>query len=214
MSVSTPIRTSTRRPTLAASTLCVAVLLGSGPAWARPAAAARAPATEASPSTAGQRLQAALASLDSEVTAATLRALGGRDTATLLAAIVADPRVAGTIRLRAAASIHTLGDADALRQSRALLRLDALEPRLRWHVGFGAVVLAGRIDLPAALSLASAWLASPDALLRDAAVRALGHVDGDAATRLLERARLDTDAEIRAVATRLLARRAPPPSPR
>jgi len=214
MSVSTPIWTSTRRPALVASTLCVAVLLGAGPARARPGAEARPPATEASPPAARQRLQAALSSLDSEVTAATLRALGGPDTATQLAAIVADVRVSGTIRMRAAASIHTLGDADALRQSLAVLRLDALEPRLRWHVGFGAIVLAGRVDVHSALALAAAWLASPDVRQRDAAVRALGHVPGASATRLLQRARLDADAEIRAVAARLLARRATEPAGR
>ena len=192
--------------------LLLALVAGPSVAGAAQAAAAagsgRVAAKEAAAATGRGRLQAALASIDSEVSAATLRALGGDAAASALAAIVVDPRAPGAVRMRAAASLHVLADRDALRAGLALARSERLEPRLRWHLGYGAIVLGGRIDVPAALGLAQRWLAHRDPLLRDAAVHGLGHVPGPTALRLLRRAGSDSDAEVRAVALRLSKQRA------
>lgn len=187
--------------------LLVVVAAAFGAQSSAHAAAPAASSAQAARQQARMRVIAALSSLDSEVPAATLRALAGDDAASLLAGIVVDRGVAGRVRLRAAASLHTLADVVALRESLRLVRASALEPRLRWHVGYGAIVLGGRIDVAAALALAADWLASPDALLRDAAVRALGHVPGAEATALLRRAGQDVDPEVRAAARLSLARR-------
>lgn len=167
-------------------------------------------------------LAAALRGIDDAVPAELLWRLGGNDTVRHLKAIARDEAMAGAIRLRATASLHTLGDAAALAACTALADDAALPTRLRWHAAYGAVVLAGRLDAAQALALVSRWLqvkrtaasarrldvaAGGQADLAEAAVRGLRHVPGPAALRLLRSAQGDPRQTVRDAAHAVLRRR-------